>query len=76
MRIIKETKQSFNREIQKLAKANIIRKLEKQGIDYQDLKEPEFTNLIADEIEILEMSSKKVGQGFVIGILFTMFTGI
>lgn len=76
MNIIKKAKTSFNTEFKKLAKANIIRKLEKQGIDHNDLLSSEFNELIDDEIKILESDSKKVGIGIGIGVAITMLTGI
>jgi len=76
MKIIDRTKKSFNTEFKKLAKANIIRKLENQGIGHHDLLASEFNELVADEIKILESDTKKVGLGIGIGIAITMLTGI
>ena len=76
MNIINKTKNSFNNEIEKIAKANIIKKLQKQGIDYRDLKSSDFRNLIEDEKEILESDTKKVGMGIGIGLVISMLTGI
>jgi len=76
MNIIDQTKESFNTEFEKLARANIIRKLEKQGIDPDDLLSSEFNELVADEIKILESDTKKIGLGIGIGIALTMLTGI
>ncbi len=76
MNLINQAKESFNTEFEKLARANIIRKLEKQGIEKNDLLSSEFNELVADEIKILESDSKKVGLGIGIGIAFTMLTGI
>jgi len=71
-----KSKKSFEIEIQKYAKKNIIKKLEKQGIDYEQLEDSDFNDLIADEIKILKSDSKKVGAGIGIGILFSLVTGI
>ena len=76
MDLLTKTKDTFNHEFEKLARANIIRKLEKQGIDYSDLLASEFNELVADEIKILESDTKKVGVGIGIGIAITMLTGI
>lgn len=76
MNIINKTKDSFSDEIEKIARANIIKKLQKQGIDYRDLKSDDFRNLIEDEKEILESDSKKVGVGIGIGLVISMLTGI
>ena len=76
MNIITKTKESFNHEFQKIARANVIRKLEKQGIDHSELLSSEFDELLEDELEILESDSKKVGLGIGIGVAITMLTGI
>ena len=76
MNLVNKTKESFNNEIYKLAKNNIIRKLEKQGIDHNDLLSSQFDELVADEIKILESDTKKVGMGIGIGIAISMLTGI
>ena len=71
-----ETKKNFGIEVNKYARKNIIIKLEAQGIDYQQLEDSAFDDLVADEIEILKSDSKKVGAGIGIGILFSLVTGI
>lgn len=76
MNIINQAKESFNTEFEKLARANIVRKLEKQGIDHNDLLSSDFNDLVADEIKILESDSKKVGMGIGVGLAISMLTGI
>ena len=71
-----ETKKNFEAEVKKFATKNIIKKLEKQGIDYKQLEDAAFNDLVVDEIEILKADSKKVGAGIGIGILFSLVTGI
>ena len=71
-----ETKKNFETEVNKFATKNIIKKLEDQGIDYRQLVDADFNDLVADEIEILKRDSKKVGTGIGIGILFSLVTGI
>lgn len=71
-----ETKKNFEMEVNKFATKNIIKKLEDQGIDYRQLVDADFNDLVADEIEILKRDSKKVGTGIGIGILFSLVTGI
>lgn len=71
-----KTKKSFEIEVAKYAKKNIISKLQKQGIDYQQLENSAFNDLVADEIKILKTDSKKVGVGIGIGILISLVTGI
>ena len=76
MSLLNKTKESFNNEIEKLARKNIVRKLEKQGVDPQALSHDNFEALVQDEIEILESDTKKVGIGIGIGIAISMLTGI
>jgi len=71
-----ETKKNFEIEVNKFATKNIIKKLEEQGIDCQQLEDSAFNDLVVDEIEILKADSKKVGTGIGIGILFSLVTGI
>jgi len=75
MNIIDQTKESFNHEVNRLATNNIKRKLQKQGLDLDDLNSIEFNALVADEIKILESDSKKVGLGIGIGLAISLLTG-
>lgn len=74
--MLDKAKESFNTEVNKYARENIIKKLKKQGIDYEQLNNADFENLVQDEIEILKSDSKKVGAGIGIGILISLITGI
>ena len=76
MNIINKAKTTFSTEIEKIARHNIMRKLEKQGIDYKDLSVADLNELIADEIKILESDTKKVGLGIGIGLVISMLTGV
>jgi len=71
-----EVKKNFEVEVNKFAKKNIIKKLEDQGVDYKQLTDEAFSDLMTDEIEILKSDSKKIGTGIGIGILFSLVTGI
>jgi hypothetical protein len=75
MNLLNQAKQSFNTKFEKIAHANIIRKLAKQGINHHDLLPSEFNRLIEDEIKILEHDSKRVGAGLLIGVVITVMTG-
>ena len=75
MNILNKTKKTFNTEIEKIARTNIITKLQKQGIDYRELSSEDFNNLIKDEKMILESDTKKVGLGIGIGLAISMLTG-
>lgn len=74
--MLSETKKNFEEEVKKYARNNIIKKLEKQGLDYKQLEDSAFDDLVTDEIEILKSDSKKVGAGIGIGILLSLVTGI
>lgn len=74
--MLSEAMENFEKEVEKYAKKNIINKLEKQGINYKQLADADFNDLVVDEIEILRSDSKKVGAGIGIGILFSLVTGI
>ena len=74
--MLSEAMDNFEKEVKKYAKKNIINKLEKQGINYKQLSDEAFDDLVVDEIEILKRDSKKVGAGIGIGILFSLVTGI
>ena len=71
-----ETKKNFDIEVNKFATKNIIKKLEEQGVDYKQLEDSAFNDLVEDEIEILKSDSKKVGAGIGIGIAISLLTGI
>ena len=76
MNIITKAKTTFDTEIEKIARANIIEKLYKQGIDYLKLSDSDFDSLVEAEKEILESDTKKVGLGIAIGVGISMLTGI
>ena len=76
MQILDQAKEELLNELEKFARRNIIKKLEKQGISYFDLNDDEFEMLVADEKEILKSDSKKVGMGVGIGIAISLLTGI
>ena len=74
--MLNKSVEAFHAEVYKHAKSNIIKKLEKQGIDYQQLEQNDFDSLVDSEIEILKSDSKKVGLGVGLGIALTLLTGI
>lgn len=74
--MLNHVKENFDAEILKYAKKNIIKKLNEQGINYQQLAQSEFDDLVQDEIKILKHDSKKVGTGIGIGLLISAVTGI
>ena len=75
MKTVRNIKSAVNHEVHKIARDNVIKKLEKQGLSYKDLTSYEFDELLADEVEILKSDTKKVSAGVGIGIMITMLTG-
>jgi hypothetical protein len=74
--MINKIKQSVTEEIREYATKNIIKKLQKQGVDYKVLRDEEFEELVNDEMKILKADTKKVGLGIGIGLAISMLTGI
>lgn len=74
--MLEKTKENFEYEVKKYAEENVIKKLEKQGLDYIELDNDSFNDLVVDEIEILKSDSKKVGTGIVVGLVISAVTGI
>jgi len=74
--MISKIKQSVTEEIREYATKNIIKKLQKQGVDYKILRDEEFEELVNDEIKILQADTKKVGLGIGIGLAISMITGM
>jgi len=44
--MLNNIKDEFNMEVTKYARSNIIKKLKKQGIDYQELEESVFDDIL------------------------------
>jgi cell fate (sporulation/competence/biofilm development) regulator YmcA (YheA/YmcA/DUF963 family) len=75
-KMFQETKKNFKNEVHNFARRSIIKKLKKQGVNYKELSDNEFNDLVSDEIEILKSDSKKVGAGIGIGLAISLLTGI
>ncbi len=75
MNLISKARNTFDNEIEKIARTNIIEKLYKRDIDYTNLSDEEFDTLVETEKEILESDTKKVGLGIAIGLGISMLTG-
>ena len=74
--MLSKIKKSVTEEIREFATKNIIKKLQKQGIDYKVLRDEDFEDLVSDEIKILQEDTKKIGLGIGIGLAISMLTGI
>lgn len=75
MNLVQRTKESFSVEFQRVAVANIKRKLQKEGIDYLEIDSEEFNQLVINEMEILESDTKKIGTGIGLGIALSFLFG-
>ena len=70
-----EIKNTLDSGFDKVARENIIKKLEEKGIDYTSLSKEDFNELVKREKEILEHDAKKMGIGVGIGIAISWLFG-
>jgi len=70
-----EIKNTLDSGFDKVARENIIKKLEEKGIDYKSLSKEDFNELVKREKEILEHDAKKMGIGVGIGIAISWLFG-
>ena len=73
--MFKITKHNFNHNIKKVAKANVLKNLKKEGIDYTAIPAYKLNGLIALEVDILKADTKKVGAGVAIGLGMSILSG-
>jgi hypothetical protein len=66
---------SFTIEINKVAKANVLKKLASGGVDYQIVPLQKLNELVEIEANILKADTKKVGAGIAIGIGISILSG-
>jgi len=74
--MLTNTIKNFNSKVERYARKNIIKKLQKQGIDYHNLAEKDFDDLVSSEISVLKRGMKKVVIGVGMSLLFGTVTGI
>ena len=65
----------LNQGVKKMAESSLIKKLNEQGIDRNDLTSDKFEELLLLEIEIIKNDGKKVGAGIAVGIGISLLTG-
>lgn len=65
----------LNQNVRKMAESSLIKKLNTQGINRNDLTNDKFEELLLLEIEIIKNDGKKVGTGIAIGIGISLLTG-
>lgn len=65
----------LNQGIKRMAESSLIKKLNTQGINRNDLTNDKFEELLLLEIEIIKNDGKKVGAGIAVGIGISLLTG-
>lgn len=65
----------LNQGVRKIAESSLIKKLNEQGINRNDLTSDKFEELLLLEIEIIKNDGKKVGAGIAVGIGISLLTG-
>ncbi len=65
----------LNQGVRKMAKSSLIKKLNEQGINKNDLENEKFEELLLLEIEIMKNDGKKVGAGIAVGIGISLLSG-
>jgi len=70
-----DAQNEFDKNVRKMAESNLLKKLNKQGINRTDITSGKFNELLEMEIEILKSDGKKVGTGIGVGIALTVLTG-
>ena len=70
-----QVQQDFDKNLHKIASNNVLKKLNKQGIQRTDIDDAKFSELISMEIDILKSDGKKVGTGIGVGIAISFLTG-
>ena len=65
----------LNQGVKKMAESSLIKKLNEQGINRNDLTSDKFEELLLLEIEIIKNDGKKVGAGIAVGSGISLLTG-
>ena len=65
----------LNQGVRKMAESSLIKKLNEQGINRNDLTSDKFEELLLLEIEIIKNDGIKVGAGIAVGIGISLLTG-
>jgi hypothetical protein len=65
----------LNQGVKKMAESSLIKKLNEQGINRNDLTSDKFEELLLLEIEIIKNDGIKVGAGIAVGIGISLLTG-
>ena len=65
----------LNQSVRKMAENSLIKKLNDQSINRNDLASDKFKELLLLEIGIIKNDGKKVGAGIAVGIGISLLTG-
>ena len=65
----------LNQSVRKMAENSLIKKLNAQGINRNDLASDKFEELLLLEIDIIKNDGKKVGAGIAVGVGISILTG-
>ena len=65
----------LNQGLRKMAESSLIKKLNEQGINRNDLANDKFEELLNLEIDIIKNDGKKVGAGIGIGLAISFLSG-
>lgn len=73
--MLESIQRELNQGVKKMAESSLIKKLNEQGINRNDLTSDKFEELLLLEIEIIKNDGKKVGAGIAVGIGISLLTG-
>ena len=73
--MLEAIQRELNQGVKKMAESSLIKKLNEQGINKNDLENEKFEELLLLEIEIIKNDGKKVGAGIAVGIGISLLTG-
>ena len=73
--MLEAIQRELNQGVKKMAESSLIKKLNEQGINKDDLENDKFEELLLLETEIIKNDGKKVGTGIAVGIGISILTG-
>ncbi len=73
--MLESIQRELNQGVKKMAESSLIKKLNEQGINKDDLENDKFEELLLLETEIIKNDGKKVGTGIAVGIGISLLTG-
>ena len=73
--MLESIQRELNQGVKKMAESSLIKKLNEQGINKDDLENDKFEELLLLETEIIKNDGKKVGKGIAVGIGISILTG-